>query len=206
MAAHDNAYSRFIALAKIILPLAALVLLSTLFMFSRQSDPNRSLPYSRVAVEQLAREQRINAPNYASVTDDGTAILIAAESARPDPANPDRADATTLNAKLDFADGTHTDIVSATGMIDTGAAQAVLEGAVEITTSGGYVITAERLTTALDRTDILAEGGVTATSPMGDVTAGQMQIEQPASGTDNAKGGHVLVFKQGVKLIYEPGK
>ncbi|HDR29767.1 MAG TPA: hypothetical protein ENN83_14595, partial [Rhodovulum sp.] len=63
MASHDNAYSRFIALAKIVLPLAALGILSTLFLISRDTPSGDDLPYSRVAVDELIREQRIGAPN-----------------------------------------------------------------------------------------------------------------------------------------------
>ena len=200
MAAYDNAYSRFIALAKIVLPLAALGLLSTLFLFSRNIDPTQSIPYAKVDVEQLAREQRITAPNYTGVTADGTAISVAAKTAHPDVADRDRATAVTLTAQLDFQDGSHTEISAAEGQIDTAAGQAVLEGGVLVTTSTGYRITTESLTTALDRTFVSTAGAVTAQGPLGQLDAGQMQLEE----TGDVPGQYLLVFKNGVKLVYDP--
>lgn len=200
MAGYDNTYSRFVALAKIGLPLAALALLSTLFLFSRNIDPTSSIPYATVDVEELVRDQRISVPNYTGVTKDGTAIAVAAATARPDPENPDRASAEKVKARLDFPDGSSADIFSAQGDLDTGAGQAVLSGGVVIDTSNGYHITTDALTTALNRTQIEAPSTVKATGPVGTLTAGGMTISQDSS----SKGQYLLVFKDGVKLVYEP--
>lgn len=201
MARADNAYSRFIALAKIGLPLAALALLSTLFLFSRSIDPTQSIPYAKVDVDALIREARISAPNYTGVTADGTAIAVTAKSARPDPENPDKASARSLTARMDFADGSHADIVSERGTIDTGAGLAHLEGGVVIDTSTGYRITTESLTSALEETAVATDAQVQATGPLGDLTAGAMQIDEDST----TPGQYLLVFKDGVKLVYEPG-
>jgi lipopolysaccharide export system protein LptC len=200
MPARDNAYTRFITLAKIGLPLAALALLSTLFLISRNIEPTETLPYSSVDVEELVREPRVTAPNYSGVTTDGTAIAVQAETARPDPENPDRASAEVLAARLEFADGSSADITSAEGAVDTDAGLAYLEGGVVIDTSTGYHITTEALTTALERTSVVTESTVEATGPLGRLTAGRMQIDED----EEAPGQYVLVFKDGVKLVYEP--
>jgi len=202
MPSRDNAYTRFITLAKIGLPLAALALLSTLFLISRNIDPTESIPYATVDVEELVREPRVTAPNYSGVTTDGTAIAVQAETARPDPDNPDRASADVVTARLDFADGSSADIASAEGTVDTDEGLAYLEGGVVIDTSTGYRITTEALTTALERTSVVAESTVEATGPLGRLTAGRMQIDED----EEAPGQYVLVFKGGVKLVYEPGK
>jgi lipopolysaccharide export system protein LptC len=202
MPSRDNAYTRFITLAKIGLPLAALALLSTLFLISRNIEPTETLPYSSVDVEELVREPRVTAPNYSGVTADGTAIAVQAETARPDPENPDRASAEVLTARLDFADGSAADITSAEGAVDTDAGLAYLEGGVVIDTSTGYHITTEALTTALERTSVVTESTVEATGPLGRLTAGRMQIDED----EEAPGQYVLVFKDGVKLVYEPVK
>ncbi|WP_212522844.1 LPS export ABC transporter periplasmic protein LptC [Actibacterium sp. MT2.3-13A] len=201
MASRDNAYSRFITLAKIGLPLAALALLSTLFLFSRNIDPTQSIPYATVDVEELVREPRVTAPNYSGVTSDGTAIAVQAKAARPDPAGPGRASAEALSARLDFADGSSADITSAQGRVDTAEGLAYLEGGVVIDTSTGYHITTEALTTALEHTSVVTESTVEATGPLGRLTAGRMQIDEDA----DAPGQYLLVFKDGVKLVYDPG-
>lgn len=202
MSSRDNAYSRFVALAKIALPLLALALLSTLFLFSRNIDPTESIPYAQVDVEALVREPRIASPHYTGVTSDGTAIAVLAETARPDPKDADKASAETLSARLDFKDGSFADITSATGQVDTGHGMAYLEGGVVIDTSTGYHITTEALTTALEKTSVTSDTQVNATGPLGDLTAGSMQLDEDK----RAPGSYVLVFKDGVKLVYEPGK
>ena len=56
MAAAGIAYSRFVALAKVVLPLAALRLFATLFLIARQIDPDAAIPFAEVDVEQFARD------------------------------------------------------------------------------------------------------------------------------------------------------
>ncbi|GAA0296584.1 hypothetical protein [Rhodovulum strictum] len=200
MASYDNAYSRFIALARIVLPLAALGILSTLFLFSRDTPSGDELPYSQVDVDELIREQRIGTPNYAGVTQDGTAIAFRAETARPDPDISGRASAEAMRARLDMPDGSHADIAARRGIVDTGAGVAVLDGAAQIDTSTGYTVRAMRLTAALERTDVLGEGPVTAEGPPGRIEAGAMQLSTDPGNEDR----YVLVFKDGVRLVYDP--
>ncbi len=201
MAAFDKAYSRFIALAKIVLPLAAVVLLSTLFLISRRIDPTGSVPQAQEDLQKLAREQRITAPHYTGVTADGTAISVKASKAQPSPDTPDKASADALVARLEFPDGTHAEITSDRGVVDPGADQARLSGGVTLRTSAGYRMVTESVTTALSTTRVVAEDGVRASGPLGDLTAGGMEITE---GEEN-RGHYVLVFKGGVKLVYRPG-
>lgn len=200
MPAFDKAYSRFITLAKVVLPLAALVLLSTLFLISRRIDPTGSIPNSEVDLERLAREQRITAPHYTGVTADGTAISVKAGKAQPSPDTPDKASASDLVARLEFPDGTHAEITSDRGVVDGGADEARLSGAVTIRTSAGYRITTENVTTGLSQTRVVADDIVTASGPLGELTAGRLEITAGDEGRDD----YVLVFKGGVKLVYRP--
>ncbi|MEX5728040.1 lipopolysaccharide export system protein LptC [Rhodovulum iodosum] len=202
MASRDNAYSRFIRLAKIVLPLAALGLLSTLFLLSTRPEGDGGLPYADIDLDEMAREGRISAPNYAGVTSDGTAIALKAETARLDPDSPDKGAAQAIVARLDLPDGSHTDIVAAEGAIDTGAERAVLGGGVTLTNSTGYRVTADRLTAALDHTNVVADTPVEATGPLGRLNAGAMELTE----STDPPGRYVAVFKNGVKLVYDPQK
>ncbi|MBS8224971.1 LPS export ABC transporter periplasmic protein LptC [Vannielia litorea] len=202
MSVYDNSYSRFVSLAKIVLPLAALAMLSTLFLVARTVDPTRSIPFADVDVNELAREQRISAPNYSGVTRDGSAISIAASTARPDPENEHRVSATDLRAKLETNDGGTYELSSLTGQIDTQEGQAVLGGGVIITTPTGYRVTSEEITTALERTELESAGPVKAEGPAGTLDAGSMRLA-PADET-KPDSGYLLVFKNGVKLVYTP--
>jgi len=197
MATHDNIHSRLVAWLKVILPLAALALLSMLFLVSRGIAPEDALPYSEVDVAELAREPRLTAPRYAGVTLDGAALSITAGVARPDTAGAGGATATALSARLETPDGVTTDIAASDGRLDTAAGLLTLTGDVHITASSGFAITTDEMTAATDRTLLVSPGAVAATAPMGRIDAGAMQLTTEGDG-------YVMVFNGGVKLVYEP--
>lgn len=200
MAVADNAYSRLVAWLKIVLPLAALAILSTLFLFSRTIDPTRAIPLAGIDVADLAREPRINAPDYSGVTIDGTAMTLLAQSAKPDPENAGHVTAVEPTAILETPDGMRIEISSALAEVDTGSGQLVLEGGVRLLTSLGYAVETEQVSAALDRTRLETTGEIVAVGPLGRISAGQMVLQQNA---DRA-GSYLLVFKNGVSLLYEP--
>ncbi|ARC87250.1 LPS export ABC transporter periplasmic protein LptC [Rhodovulum sp. MB263] len=203
MQAHDNAYSRFIAAAKIVLPLAALGLLSTIFMISRdhgKGGEDGLPPYAKVEIEGILRDQRLGAPNYAGVTRDGTAISVRADTARADPDSPGRSEASNMQARLDLPDGSSAEIEARTGSVDTADQVAVLEGDARISTSTGYRIETDRLRSAFADTDVEADGPVNADGPPGRIEAGRMTLRADP----DHEGRYLLVFKDGVRLVYEP--
>lgn len=200
MIAYDNNYSRFVAWTKVILPVVALGVLSTLFLFSRNIDPSQSIPYTEVDVEGLADKQRIGAPNYAGVTEDGSAISVTAKSARPDPDNPQRIHATDLTTVIEDAKGGRIDISSGAGEINSKQNIVILRGGVEIITSTGFTIETSGLTASLDETSVISDGEISAMGPLGVINAGKLVL-QPKNGP-NAP--HLLVFKGGVKVVYDP--
>ena len=200
MSTYDNSYSRFIAFAKVVLPLVALGILATLFLFSKSVDPQTTIPFSDVDVSEIARDQRIGAPNYAGVTDDGSAISITAKSAQPDAQDSTVVTAELLSAVIDDLSGGQIDVVSKSGRIDSTNQQAAMMGDVVINTSTGYKITTDGVVIALDKTDVKTTGPITADGPMGHLEAGGMSLQQTEQ-TNNHK---VLHFHSGVKLIYTP--
>jgi lipopolysaccharide export system protein LptC len=197
MATLRDTHSRVVGLAKIALPLLALAILSTLFLFARTIDPNDAIPYADVDVAERAREPRLTAPTYAGVTSDGAALTLQAAEARPDAGA--GATAQTLTARLDTPDGARTDLAAAMMTFDNEDGLLSLDGGVTVTTTTGYTITTDTLTARLDRTSLLAPGPVTAAAPAGTITADGMTLTQ---GADSAT--YVLVFKGRVKLLYTP--
>lgn len=187
--------------AKVTLPLLALVLLATLFLFSRQIDPSDAIPYAEVDVEERAREPRLTEPAYAGVTTDGSALSLTAAEARPDNAT----GVTTVSGivgKMNTPDGATTDLTAATAVLDTTAGRMTLKGDVAITTSSGYAVRSDTLIANLDQTGLTSPGPVTATTPMGDVSANEMALTQDPKKAD----AYLLVFKGRVKMLYTPTK
>ncbi len=200
MSTYDNNYSRFIAFAKVVLPLVALGILATLFLFSKSVDPQTTIPFSDVDISEIVREQRIGAPNYAGVTEDGSAISITAKSAQPDAKDNSVVTAKLLSAVIDDLSGGQIDMVAKAGRIDSANQWVSMTGDVMITTSTGYKITTDGLIIALDKTDVKTTGPIAADGPIGHLEAGEMTFQQTEQ-TNNHK---VLHFHNGVKLIYTP--
>jgi lipopolysaccharide export system protein LptC len=197
MAVADNAYSRFVQFAKIVLPLLALALLSTMFLFSRTINPEDAIPFADIDVEQIAREQRLVAPKFSGMTSDGSTITVTADTALPDASNPRRMAASDVNAEIITTDGTQLMVVALDAVYDGEQDQMELIGDVRLTTSSGYVLRSELLVADLQRTRLISPGRVTGSGPSGILEAGRMEL----TATD---GSQLLVLKNGVKLMYQP--
>lgn len=200
MTAFDNSYSRVIFWLKIILPLLALAVLSTLFLFSDRINVDGALPYSEVDVQQLAREQRLTRPEYSSITTDGSALRINADVARPQTGATGAASARALVVRYETTDGLRIDLTSKTGRLDDAKGEVILRDGVTIKTSSGYDLVTNGLDGMLDRTLMVSQGAVTGTGPLGRIDAGHMEISR----LDAATGDYLLIFNQGVKLVYQP--
>ncbi len=201
MARYNNRYSRMVAWLKVLLPLIALGLLSTMFLISKSIDPTKSLTYARVNLDEVMREQKISGPSFSSVTKDGAAITFSADSARPEEGK-NRYSAKEMVARIETPDGATVDINAKDAMIDGGTNRIDLAGGVTLVTSTDYTIKTEGLQAAMDATAVASSGPVTATGPLGKITAGHASIAEQG---DKA-GTYLLVFKDGVKLVYTPSE
>lgn len=200
MTQHDNFHSTAVAWLKVALPLLALAILSTLFLVARTVDPSDAIPFAEVDIEDRIREPRLTAPTWAGVTDDGAALTIAADDARPQQDGTAGASASALVVELQMPGGGDARMVAARGVLDTVAKALVVEGGVTITTSTGYRLTTDAMRAALDRTSVISDTDVAGSAPVGEITAGAMAITQQS----DAPGVYLLVFKNGVRLLYTP--
>lgn len=198
--ARIDRHTRVVGWLKVALPLAALAILSTLFLVARRIDPEAALPYAEVDVEDLAREPRMTAPTYAGTTEDGSALTLSADEARP-AAEGQPAQAAGLRLDLATPDGGRTELVAAEARMDDSSRQVVLSGGVMLTTSTGYRLETAEVAAKLDRTGLESRAPVKATGPAGEITAEGMVLSQD----NRTPGAYVLVFKGGVRLVYQPG-
>ncbi|MCU0801089.1 MAG: hypothetical protein MUD11_04820 [Rhodobacteraceae bacterium] len=196
--AERDLHSRIVAWAKVILPLAALVILSTLFLFARAIDPEDAIPYAEVDVAERVREPRLTAPTYSGVTSDGAAVSFRATEARPTDAN-GAATARMMQVQLATPDGGQADLTAAYGAYHADRGLVTLEGGVTLTTTTGFRIETEAIEARLDRTGLMARSAIAADAPMGRITAAGMTL-QPVPDT----GEYVMVFTGRVRLTYLP--
>jgi lipopolysaccharide export system protein LptC len=194
MLGDDNLYSKFVGFLKITLPLAALALMSTVFLFARAPTQYSAVPYAEI--EEIAREPRLSGAQVSGVADDGSVIQLTAETARP---LGDVLLVETMFASIDVVNGIHIDIRAGRGEINNATRIARLTGLARIETSNGYEMETAGITANLTTGQITSDGALEIQAPFGSLTAGQMIIETP-----EGMGGQVMLFQNGVRLVYTP--
>ena len=193
----DNLYSTFVGWMKVLLPLAALALLSTVFLLARGSNTVQTIPYAELAA--IAREQGMTNPNLAGVTDDGSAVSITAAALRP---VADTADAFTIVAPvlvLNATDGSRVEISAGDGQIDGPRKLMTLTGLVRLGTSSGYMMETSGIEADLASGVVSSLGPLEVQAPFGTLTAGKVVVMTSADGL-----GQQMVFNGGVRLLYQP--
>lgn len=199
--AYGSRTSHLVAGAKIVLPLIALVLLSTLFLFSNRIDPYGAIPYAEVDVEELAREAVVIQPEYAGVTEDGATLVATAERAVPDPDGGQGAKVENVQAELTTPAGLSVALSAQSGRFDPSGTGLTLAVSVQMDLSSGYQVRSDKIFMNTQATEIISPGAVVIKAPFGTLEAGSMHL----SGAEKATLSQ-LVFNDRVKLIYWPGK
>lgn len=191
-------HTRLVGTAKIVLPLVALGLLSSLFLLARTVDPDDALPYAEVDLSERARDRQLTDPRFAGVTEEGTAFSLTSDAARPDPERASRLTADRTFLVLDGGSRGGAAMRADTAVVDGDARTVELTGDVSVGTSTGYDLRTDVMTGRIDRLEIVAPGRVTGDGPLGRLNAGGMRL------TETGDGAQTLVFHGGVELLYLP--
>ena len=193
----DNLYSQVVGWAKILLPLCAIGLLSTLFLLARSTTEPNEIVLEQV--EAIAREQRLSAPEFSGLTDDGAVIVISASTARPDTTRPDTISIDDVRLRMDNADGSNVEITATMGEIDGRAGIASLLGLARLVTSSGYEMETNGLIADLDTGLVTTDGLLEIHAPFGQLTAGKVTFQMASEGISQE-----MLFTDGVRLLYTP--
>ncbi|MFD2738337.1 LPS export ABC transporter periplasmic protein LptC [Sulfitobacter aestuarii] len=194
-------YSRMVSWLKVLFPLIALALLSTLFLLSRAIEPGDVIPFAEKEIQERLRDQQITGPFFSGVTADGDQIAFSAEKLITPSGETGANRAQRVHAELDLSQGTAITLQAREANVALSRDEAELSGDVIFTSSTGYRISTDRLISELTALNVQSPGPVEGIGPAGTITAGSMSLTAPQ------KGGAVqLIFKDGVKLVYEPSK
>ena len=192
-------YTRLISWLKVLFPLAALGLLSTLFLLSRAIDPGQAIPFAEKEVQDRLRDQQIPGPFFTGAPSEGDELSFYADVlTRPD-GQTGMNHAENLRATINTPEGSTFRLQSDLADFDIAEDVADLLGKVILTTSTGYRLQSEKITSELSGLNIQSPGAVHGTTPGGTLEAGAMSITQ----TDDQIAPQ-LVFTNRVKLIYKP--
>lgn len=192
----SNRYSQVVSYVKIVLPIIAIGILSTLFLLSRTPDPERAIPFANVDLEELAREQRLGSPRYAGTTNAGREVMVVAETAAPVDGQLDLISVDTLDARIELDDTRFVDITSLQGVINLETNIADLSTDVQVADSTGYTLDTENLLVNFREFAMSSPTDVVVEGPGFHLEAGSMDLS-------GAEGAQVLIFNGGVKVLYQ---
>lgn len=187
--------SRVVAWAKVLLPLAALALMSTVFLLARAPTGGPTdIPYARL--EEIAREPRVDRARLAGVASDGTVVALTSSRVTPPAEGSGTYRLEAPRLETEGADGRAT-LDAATGEVDPERRTLRVTGEVRIESSAGYLVETPEAAADLSA-GTLVTGPVTATAPLGEIEAGRLEVVRPEG--EGAR----LVFNGGVRVLYQP--
>ncbi|WP_293577483.1 LPS export ABC transporter periplasmic protein LptC [Phaeobacter sp.] len=193
-----DGYSRLVAYLKVLLPLMALALMSTVFLLSRGVETEAVIPFAEQDLADRTQGQQITAPFFSGTTAQGDEIMLSAQSALPGNADTP-ATAIDLQAEIRVESGGSFSLRSDTGRLRPDRQIASFTGNVALSTADGLQVVTDHLNAALDGIQVDSPGPVEATGVFGSLQAGAMRIDTKTEG-----GPAHMVFNKGVKLIYDP--
>ena len=199
MAISHNMHFQLMTGLKYLLPMIALGLLSVMFYMSQSAPEESTITYSERRLYDRVKGPQVNAPYFTGVTGAGDRLSMSAISVKSD--QPGDEELAIDQVVLRIKTGPNQDILASSdsGLIRNEKGLLVMEGNVQIVTNDGYQLSASRITSKMDALWLSAEGPVKGTSAAGVLEAGSMEIlRNPDTGDLQ------FIFKDGIKLIYDP--
>ena len=193
----DDGYSALVAWLKTLLPIVALGLLSTIFLFSGKVDVTQSLPYAEQNIAEIIREQRITQPYFTGIASNGTEIALSAAYASPQVENAHILEITDLSVVLRSTSDRMVQVTAGQGALDSTRQTAQISTDVHIAALPDFWVTTEALDMNFNQGFISAKGGFQGVTALGAITAGEMHLQMTADDQQ-------IVFLNDVRLVYSP--
>jgi lipopolysaccharide export system protein LptC len=191
-------HSRLVAILKIGLPLLAIAMLLSLFLFPREERVGPGLIFTEADLEALGEGLRITEPVLTGATRDEDPFRFAARAVIPDAAPPTRATIEDLDGEISFLGGQRFAVTAPVADVDFETQILEATGGVTVVSDDGYRMSAERVVIDLVAGILRAEGDVDGAGPLGTIAAETMVIAPAETG----KGRRVFSFGGGVRLVY----
>ena len=182
---------------KVVLPLVAILLLGMMFMMTKNVPELTEIPFASGALKERSKSEQVAEPNYMGMTKEGDMLNVVAETLTAQ--NKEMSDLFVIRPKLEITtkEGRIIYLVADSGLLQNGSDLLSMEGAVEITTSDGFQLNAQKVDVMLDQTWAFATGPVNGVGPSGTLNAGSLEIKRSFE-TDALE----YHFKGRVKVLY----
>ncbi|MEM6489932.1 MAG: LPS export ABC transporter periplasmic protein LptC [Pseudomonadota bacterium] len=196
---HARRYSRFVRIAKWLMPVAAIAVLASIFLTGHERGGVEALLSAEEAA-RLGAGLRLDRPRLAGVTKGGEPFVVVADAALPDGPMPDEIALEAPQGRLMLSDGRTLSAVAESGVARRGAQTLTLDGGVTISTSDGYRFETDTLTLDMGAKGAATDVPVLGTHPRGRIEAGSMRITSPTG----ALGAATVLFEGGVRVLFTP--
>jgi lipopolysaccharide export system protein LptC len=193
----DDGYSALVAWLKTLLPIVALGLLSTIFLFSGKVDVTQSFPYAEHNIAEIIREQRITQPYFTGIASNGTEIALSAAYASPQVENAHILEITDLSVVLRSTSDRMVQVTAGRGALDSARQTAQISTDVHIAALPDFWVITEALDMNFNQGFISAKGGFQGVTALGAITAREMHLQMTADDQQ-------IVFLNDVRLVYSP--
>jgi len=196
-----DGYTRFVTVTKVVLPLIAIGLLGTVFLFTNDDSLEGGLTFSKADLNALDSGMRIDKPRMFGSNPNGDLYNFVAEALLPDSLTPSLVEAQKISGEIQYQTG-------GTVQLSAGKAEFMLEGN-QIRLSGGMLVvmadgarvTGDGLLAELDTGKLTSNGAVSATSPLGSIQAGNFRVELVEEDEEEKQ---MIWFENGVMLSFKP--
>lgn len=189
-----GAYSSFIRLAKIILPVTALSLLAVLFFLARAPSGHGELPFARIEIDST--DEQLVSPVISGMSAGGDRIQLQAARIR---IIDQGGQAETMALRVDGAEGGWITVEAGSARMNRAGTWLGVGDLARIDSSLGYRVETAGLEVDLTSGAMQTDGALEIRAPYGQLTAQSLHVQPSAD-----RRAHHLVFTGGVRLIYSP--
>lgn len=196
-----GSYTRFISVAKVIMALAAIALLGTVFLFTKEQNLEGGLKFSQAEFEALETGMHIAKPLFSGMNEAGDVYDFKAESVQPTGAEIDQIVVQKLSGEIRYEAGNAIHMRASSAEFSTSDEVLTLTGNIQFEMSDGTIANTEVLRAELQSGLVVGEKQVSASSPLGEISSGSFRLENiEVDGQEK----QMLWFENGVKLLFRP--
>jgi lipopolysaccharide export system protein LptC len=193
-------YSRMVATAKIVMPLIALALMSTVFLVQTTDNFSSEISFSE-ADFSFEDGLRLSEPRLSGSSRRGDVFRIEAVSAIPENASATEVTLNEASGRFELINGQIIDLTTQEALVFTSAQRIEIRVPVSFKTSDGYFGTAQNLYGDIASGRFESRGAVKAEGPLGQISADRFNLVP----VDSSKEQHVVTFEGNVRVFLNAG-
>lgn len=194
-------YSRFISITKVVLPLIAIGLLGTVFLFTKDDSLEGGFNFSQADLDTLESGMRIVKPRLFGSNPNGDLYNFVADALLPDSLTPSMVEAQRISGEIRYQTGEIVQLTADKAEFMLDGNQIRLSGGMLVVMSDGSRVTGEGLLAELDTGKLISNGSVSATGPLGSIQAGNFRVELVGEDDEEKQ---MIWFENGVMLSFKP--